>query len=171
MRAPARAQLTVRADRAEREAFLAALPEDVRREVLAQETAQKKHLSQFSNPPPPPPAAAAPRFTADQVALLDTLPPDLRTEVERDMLQANAAKAASGPPAALGKPAAKPAPRPATEDLLDMSWPSQAAPSAPSLYPAMPPPAADDSVNMFQNLSVRGVAPANKDKSAKSQQI
>ena len=35
------------AQRAEREAFLAALPEDVRLEILAQETAQRNHIAAF----------------------------------------------------------------------------------------------------------------------------
>jgi hypothetical protein len=70
---------------AEREVFLNALPSDVREEVLAQETAQRRRLA----PLPPSPALLA----QEQLAFLSSLPPDLREEVERDLLAQVAANA------------------------------------------------------------------------------
>ena len=161
-------------ERAEREAFLAALPEDVRREVLAQETAQKRSLAKFKDGPPPP------RFTAEQQALLDSLPAELRAEVERDMMAENASRpVASAPPAQTTTttparppapsrtnppPSAPPPPPPqaSAADMLDASS---------SLYPSVPvATAVDDSASLFSNLSVRGVGSAGK-KDNKSQQI
>jgi len=176
------------AERAEREAFLSALPEDVRREVLAQETAQKRRLSAFAHPPPPPPPATtttpAP-LTPEQMEFLRTLPADLRDEVERDLRAQNeipslrsrtTTTTPARAPAVLGRSSSQPLPPPPPPpsqsqdaDLLGLS------PVSPMITTTTTPlqSAANSSpqppVDMFQNLSVRGV---NKDsKSSKSQQI
>lgn len=165
--------------RAEREAFLNALPEDMRAEVLAQETAQKRRLSNFVPTPP------QPKLTSEQQEFLNSLPAELRDEVERDLLEQAAATAAPSPVSHITSPppvANVTPPPPAIEDFWGSSTtsaplpvpppamrssappPGVAAPKHTSDQPqpsAPPPPALD----MFQNLSVRGVGgkkPGNK---------
>jgi len=175
------------AERAEREAFLSALPEDVRREVLAQETAQKRRLSAYGKSPetlaapPPPPIAAPPSptdipLTAEQKEFLRTLPEELRGEVERDLRAQNArnppqTSTPSRPPPAQGAPRASPAPVSQEADLLglsSMSYPPSAPPAALGATPS-PATATQSTMDMFQNLSVRGVSKDSK--STRGQEI
>jgi hypothetical protein len=165
--------------RAEREAFLAALPEDVRREVLAQETAQKRRLSAYGRgelpeeplPSPAPNAANAP-LTQEQLDLLATLPAELRGEVERDMRAQNALQPPQAAPNAprtpsRATPQAAPS-HPSTQsntsqgqeaDLLGLygvSYPTVSPTNSSNNQTASTSPSAPP-MDMFQNLSVRGV--------------
>lgn len=183
-------------ERAERDALLKELPAELHAEVIASWKAQKQQFSSFRGgaasadasssrraaPPSAAPisSAAAPKLTAEQIALLDSLEPALRAEVERDMLREIASlPAASVPPAATGRPFASQT-RPAAAGSTATSAPPRPAaatglpPAATSSYPVVTPskppksPGGDllsfdadpvpGSVDMFQNLSIRGGA-------------
>lgn len=162
--------------RAEREAFLAALPEDMRAEVLAQETAQKRRLVAYA------PAPAQPTLTPEQREFVNSLPEDIRDEVERDLLgSVTGGGGAPPPPPPLASttlvppPSAVPAPAP----LFDVwggsfSSPAPTATTSPFQHSSAPPPGIHvttspppppPALDMFQNLAVRGVGtPGGKKK-------
>ncbi|KAH9254653.1 hypothetical protein BASA81_007410 [Batrachochytrium salamandrivorans] len=162
--------------RSEREAFLAALPEDMRAEVLAQETAQKRRLSAYAPAPP----ANQSMLTAEQREFVNSLPEEIRDEVERDLLggQANVPPPSttfvpSAPPLidVWGGSFSSPAPTAPTPPVAPTtpaanSFRHSSAPP-PGINVTTPPPALD----MFQNLAVRGVGGTTSGGKKKTEEI